>query len=427
MDKNSKEMNDLYQVLCSLSDESRQKAVSYISFLRFVDVCRDKDMAESLKGEISKVLELTAPSKAEIEAESAARQEEALPPEKIEPISTPPSDWDEQFYMPVRSERLDVMQKQSETQSEPEKKAFDDYPVVSEERVELLYTEQEKEVNASAELDKQDPFEDGSDIFHFDSELRPEYPVVSDEPIGIFHAESEMPMGEIFSITKEEQPDPIRDERETEDEVYHIEVESEEETEDDSSVPIFPAQEAPRAAKESEPFSSYEWDEWTEPLQTPLVEEKTEEAEQPIEIVQYLPKPPASRLLRAIRVLHLRYEDLAFIFNVSVNTIGTWFQLDHMEPEQESVLEYLSSIVDRADDIEALRLDLILKRPFSDGEFLRDKLKNRTVRDEHLEFLRNTADTTAESRRKFKGSAKPFYAFQETMALYAIPLYSEVR
>ena len=50
----SEEREALYQMICSLKSEDIQKVVSYVSFLRFVDVYKDKAMADLLKIELAK-------------------------------------------------------------------------------------------------------------------------------------------------------------------------------------------------------------------------------------------------------------------------------------------------------------------------------------------------------------------------------------
>ena len=50
----SEDREALYQMICSLKGEDVQKVVSYVSFLRFVDVYRDKAMADLLKIELAK-------------------------------------------------------------------------------------------------------------------------------------------------------------------------------------------------------------------------------------------------------------------------------------------------------------------------------------------------------------------------------------
>ena len=50
----SEEHEALYQMICSLKSEDIHKVVSYVSFLRFVDVYKDKAMADLLKIEIAK-------------------------------------------------------------------------------------------------------------------------------------------------------------------------------------------------------------------------------------------------------------------------------------------------------------------------------------------------------------------------------------
>ena len=49
----SEEREALYQMICSLKSEDIQKVVSYVSFLRFVDVYKDKAMADLLKIELA--------------------------------------------------------------------------------------------------------------------------------------------------------------------------------------------------------------------------------------------------------------------------------------------------------------------------------------------------------------------------------------
>jgi len=50
----SEEREALYQMICSLNSEDIHKVVSYVSFLRFVDVYKDKAMADLLRIEITK-------------------------------------------------------------------------------------------------------------------------------------------------------------------------------------------------------------------------------------------------------------------------------------------------------------------------------------------------------------------------------------
>ena len=50
----SEEHEALYQLICSLKSEDIHKVISYVSFLRFVDVYKDKAMADLLRIEITK-------------------------------------------------------------------------------------------------------------------------------------------------------------------------------------------------------------------------------------------------------------------------------------------------------------------------------------------------------------------------------------
>jgi len=50
----SEEREALHQMICALKSDDIQKVISYVSFLRFVDVCKDKTMTDLLKMELAK-------------------------------------------------------------------------------------------------------------------------------------------------------------------------------------------------------------------------------------------------------------------------------------------------------------------------------------------------------------------------------------
>ena len=364
MENGPKDTDELYQMLCSLSDESRQKAVSYLSFLRFVDVYKDKDMGKLLKAELTKMQELAAPDVVDPEVPSV-----------------------ESAYW------------ESVPHYEPEVRATD----VASER---------------------EPFEAGSSFAEpFFTEPPFAEPSFADSslatpPLAESAADAPTPGGSAYLDDPDQFFMPVRSER----------FELLEKTV--AEKPVFSYRDAPPEPlpepEREEPVRS-EWIEWAEPFEEPLVAAKTEAREQPIEIVQTLPKPPGPRLKRAMKILRLDLAAAAFVFDISLSTLYDWFGDIPLEGEQEEQLQYLAEVADRVEALDIPRLDLLVRAPFADGEIFAQKLKARTVRDEDLNFLRDAAERSAELRRKFKGAAKPFFAFQETVALYATPLYSEAR
>ena len=134
---------------------------------------------------------------------------------------------------------------------------------------------------------------------------------------------------------------------------------------------------------------------------------------------------PTGRLKHVLRVLSLSLSDLASLFDLSLPEICVWFEEGTLDMEQEALLQYLSKVADRVEKNEIPRFNRVAARPFSDGEYFLDKLKRQKVTGEDLKILKETACKTEELCRKTKGSAKPFYAFQDTITLYSTPLYSD--
>ncbi len=136
---------------------------------------------------------------------------------------------------------------------------------------------------------------------------------------------------------------------------------------------------------------------------------------------------PVGRLKHALRVLGLSLSDLTSLFDLSFPEVCAWFEGGTLDMEQEALLQYCAKVADLVEKNGIPRFNRVAARPFSDGEYFTDKLKRQKVTGEDLKILKETAYRTEELRRKTKGSAKPFYAFQDTITLYSTPLYSEAK
>ena len=308
MQKNfSEEREALYQMICSMKDDDIQKVVSYVSFLRFVDVYKDKAMADLLKIELSKN---DLPKAALPDSLLDTSGEDDLPsfefPYGDDPAGAAESDFkeDEDFYMPARSGRYDP----------------DDEPAAS------AFTENDD---------------------RFQSVLEPQ------------------PVDFLSFVT-----------------------------------PPFPDDEPDAGLTEREP--AYE-DPGT--LSSQVTNRR--------------------RMMRAVKSFRLNFADLAFIFQVSPPMVRTWFSGAELGAEEEMQMQYLLDTAECVEIMNIPRMDHVLRQFMPDGEFFLEKLRDRNVTGETLKTLQGMAERAEKLRRKFKGAAKPFYAMQHAIGLYATPLYCE--
>jgi hypothetical protein len=135
--------------------------------------------------------------------------------------------------------------------------------------------------------------------------------------------------------------------------------------------------------------------------------------------------PPSYKLKRLMKSLRLDFADLAFLFQVSLPMVRTWFSGVMFGAEEEMQLQYFLEVADMVDELDVPRFDLAVRHPMPDGGFFLEKVKDREICEEKLKMLMETAERADELRRKFKGAAKPFHDMQHAIGLYATPLHCE--
>ena len=178
---------------------------------------------------------------------------------------------------------------------------------------------------------------------------------------------------------------------------------------------------------ESESFGTSFPVEKTQTRQEALLSAQPEPSAEPKDSGRNAYEVPVGRLKHALRVLGLSLSDLTSLFDLSFPEVCAWFEGGTLDMEQEALLQYCAKVADLVEKNGIPRFNRVAARPFSDGEYFTDKLKRQKVTGEDLKILKETAYRTEELRRKTKGSAKPFYAFQDTITLYSTPLYSEAK
>lgn len=100
-----KEREQLYRTICALNEEDFHKASSYVLFLQFSALYRNGDMTELLQERLTREI---------VDTFDEGGLKETVPDNTTESHS----DWEaEDFYMPIRSERLLQLQKNDAAES----------------------------------------------------------------------------------------------------------------------------------------------------------------------------------------------------------------------------------------------------------------------------------------------------------------------
>jgi transcriptional regulator with XRE-family HTH domain len=139
-------------------------------------------------------------------------------------------------------------------------------------------------------------------------------------------------------------------------------------------------------------------------------------------VLEPVPEQWGVKLKRIVKILHLTFADLAFLFRVSASRVSQWFANALLEGEQEKQLRYCLEIAERVEKLGAPRFDLAVRHPLPDGEFFLEKLKGRRVTEDNLRTLYEIANEAEKSRRRAKGAKEPFYTAKDAAELYSTPL-----
>jgi len=438
----SEEREALYQMICSLKSEDIQKVVSYVSFLRFVDVYKDKAMADLLKIEMAKD-DLPKPA---LQSSPHDTVDTYVSPLEEFPQDIPVSD----DTMPEAT-KPEITEPSEASAVEPIIEPFiEDVPRYKKLKEELLHKASVEDEPLSEKTDDEQPGQMLEDL--------PSLQKFADEPLNL-KPEEDTPLGESnTNFLSDELYEPLE---------YEIADELEKPvaanmtplfSEDDDSffAPVrsnyFDSKKKPESRVLPEvdeksladsPFSEPESpdtspfeispletvsfdDSAPEPDQLEQVSEDPDLEEGPLLQPAPLPREPSEqRLKRVVKSLHLNFADVVFLFNISFPMAQIWFAGFALNAEEEMQLQYLLEIAIRVEKMNIPRFDRIIRHPMPDGDSFLKKLRDREITDESWSTLLETAERAEELRRKFKGATKPFHSMQNAINLYAKPLHCE--
>jgi hypothetical protein len=375
-------------MICALSESDFEKAVSYVSFLRFANVSQGKALADLLD-------EVARPEGTKVEVlDPIAWEDREVVPFVEKPREDPYTELDppyvevmDEFFTPVRSPRLeDAREKSPGTKGggRSDERVFPDFKL-------------EPETSSKFPLR---PGPDGKGV-----------------------SQPSFQMDDFFM--------PVRSERF---EALRKNVESE------STRSVKPTREflfrLPEKARKPEPETVNEPDVpiSVEPVPVSVAAEKTEKTEKmekPGDAAETTDARDAelsreSDLMPLRRILHLSCADLAFLFDASAAQVYSWFGKAAPNADQDDLLQYCLDVTARVEKAGVNRLDLAVRHPFPDGETFVQKLKRQKITGQDLKTLKDLAQKSEDLRRRPKGATKPFYPFPDAITLYSTPLYCEV-
>jgi len=358
----------LYQMICSLKSEDIHKVVSYVSFLRFVDVYKDKAMADLLRIEIAK-------GNQPDELQDSYQVQDSFHSVDDDSFQTqdsyhPVSDDSYQIQDPFHSAADDSVQTQESFHSVDDD--LQELPAQEESPVEIV--QEKKRVSGRVIFFEEEP------------ELKPE-PTYYVPLTEVSHNLTD-------TVTPSEEP--------SQEEFHQTELPQAE----------LPQVELPGA----------------ELPQAELLHAELPQAELPPQEAPIYVEPDVSvqKLQRVVKKLRLKFTDVAFLFNISPTMARMrYLGADFFSAEEEMQLQFFLEVTDHVEKMGIPRFDQMLRYPLPDGEFFLEKLKDRKITNESLIILQKTAENFEELRRKFKGAAKPFHAMQDAIGMYATPLHCE--
>lgn len=438
----------LYRMICALSEPDFQKAVSYVSFLRLANVSQGKVLADLLK-------EVSKPEVSDIEPWGEGGSDVFAEKAKKEPyIASDPEPYagdTDEFFAPVRSPRLGETPDRPDSEEKPPMSFVDSKP----------FLEPDEPVFDSVPPDEDMYFADPRD------DRQPENPPPAE--IGAAK-EKKLPSSsfqpdDFFMPVRSERFDQLRRTSEPEGEEtpktrtpafvrppdlpsgHSVDLPFDESpAAADEKIDETPIKREPEPVQEPEPVREPEFAQDSEFIQEPepkrdedqrpLWDQEPEpepEREKPAEAPESAPENPnpsedawRESLMQCRKVLHLSCVSLAFLFDVSPETLYSLAEGDGPNAEQEALLQYCLEVAKRVVTAEIPRFDLAARRSFPGGDFFAQKLKRQKITGQDLKVLKDAALMGEELRRRPKGATKPFHSFQDTVVLYSTPLYCEV-
>ncbi len=477
---------ELYRMICALSDADVQKAVSYVSFLRFVDVSEGKDMMELLRAEPSAgggKTESPAPhfadapvigksatipsteSVADVSIPKAEKPkiEEPKPSEPEAEASTSKDGASESeelfdvgdFYTPVRSPRFDQVPEESEPKKPEEPKpaasASAGEPIIPrlmrelEQTVHSIFEPNRESKPSRSAREREEPLPSLFEPLTYDH--HEPAPVVASEPAPAAPAPSEPasakaafaprdPAENFFMPVRSQRFDQLRRPPEpapasTPGPEARLESEPEPELSKNSGHrPYGEAQELSMFVATPEPMHVS-----PEANEKPKMSSNADAASDSPPAPKPEPAVPAEeerkaasmhqRLRRLLTSFRLTYAEVSNLFDAPTSVVYSWFEGGSWDAGQEAKLEYFLEVADRVGQIGISRADLVVRRPFAGGETFLEKLKRQKVTGQDLKTLKDVAARSEELRHKPKGATRPFYPFEEAISLYSTPLYGE--
>ena len=429
------EREALFQMICSLRSEDIQKVVSYVSFLRFVDVYKDKAMADLLKIELAK----DDSPKIALNDSPQDTVDEFLPPSlPVEDVSV----FDDMKAEPMEPEAVKPYEP-VEPIIEPFIEDVHRYKKLKEELLHKIEVEdesifQKNEDSTAQQTHKEEPprYEFMSDPMHLEPEEDTSNKELDkDSMSGKFYG----PMGSEIKA----KPDvpifaPYSSGFNRDDEHFYTPVRSdyfdsgERPTPNKKPEPKMEPQTVEALSLETSPKEIFIQDEpmlepaQPENIQSDLTEENSSVDEEPfLQETTSVQDSHGQKLRQVVKSLRLGFADVAYLFQISLPMARTLFTGVTMGPEEEMQLQYLLEVAERVEEIGISRFDQESRRPMPNGEFFMEKLKNREISEENLKSIQKAAERTEELRRKFKGATKPFHDMQNAIGLYATPLHCE--
>ena len=103
------------------------------------------------------------------------------------------------------------------------------------------------------------------------------------------------------------------------------------------------------------------------------------------------------------KVLRIRKDDLAELFDVSYRTILKWMSGDSLpNVENQKLIFQLSKVSDQLEESNVSRPDLLINRKTFDGKSLMDLVWSGETTDKHVEFLIKEARIRKQAYQKFR-------------------------
>ena len=103
------------------------------------------------------------------------------------------------------------------------------------------------------------------------------------------------------------------------------------------------------------------------------------------------------------KVIRIRIDDLAELFNVPYQTILKWMSGTSLpDVESQKLIVQLSKISDKFEESDILRPDLLINIKIFHGKSLMDLARSGEATDKHVEFLVEEARIRKQAYQKFR-------------------------